>query len=156
MENKMKKTNYTKIIALSIGLCVLPHISNANDIRGSIITKDNKIVAQSINEKIRDYPLNDRFEPILGYLYNDMSGAIGLEKYSEDMLKKGFNLHLNIPYAFQRQVERMLDYKITQLDADEIIVGVMESDTGNVLSLASTKRYDRSFVELIQDKESSL
>ncbi len=124
----------------------MPHISNANDIRGSIITKDNKIVAQSINEKIRDYPLNDRFEPILGYLYNDMSGAIGLEKYSEDMLKKGFNLHLNIPYAFQRQVERMLDYKITQLDADEIIVGVMESDTGNVLSLASTKRYDPSCI----------
>ena len=71
---------------------------------------------------------------------------MGLEKYSEDILKKGFNLHLNIPYAFQRKVELMLDYKITQLDADEIIVGVMESDTGKVLSLASTKRYDPSHI----------
>ena len=142
----MKKTIYTKIIVISIGLCVLPLISNANDIRGSIITKDNKIVAQSINEKIRDYPFNTMFEPMLGYLYNDMSGAKGLEKHSEDMLKKGFNLHLNIPYAFQRKVEMMLDYKTTQLDADEIIVGVMESDTGKVLSLASTKRYDPSHV----------
>jgi cell division protein FtsI (penicillin-binding protein 3) len=142
----MKKTIYTKIIAISIGLCILPLISNANDIRGSIITKDNKIVAQSINEKIRDYPFKTMFEPILGYLYNDMSGAMGLEKYSEDILKKGFNLHLNIPYRVQRKVELMLDYKITQLDADEIIVGVMESDTGKVLSLASTKRYDPSHV----------
>ena len=142
----MKKTIYTKIIAISIGLYVLPLISKANDIRGSIITKDNKIVAQTINEKIRDYPLNTMFEPMLGYLHNDMSGARGLEKYSEDILKKGFNLHLNIPYAFQRKVELMLDYKITQLDADEIIVGVMESDTGKVLSLASTKRYDPSHI----------
>lgn len=142
----MKKTIYTKIIALSIGLCVSPLISNANGIRGAIITKDNKVVAQSINEKIRDYPLNTTFEPMLGYLYNDMSGAIGLEKYSDDVLKKGFNLHLNIPYSFQRKVELMLDYKITQLDADEIIVGVMESDTGKVLSLASTKRYDPSLI----------
>ena len=54
----------------------------------------------------------------------------------------GMDLHLNIPLAVQRRVEMMLDSMKTNLDADEIIVGVMESDTGKVLSMASSERYD--------------
>ena len=54
----------------------------------------------------------------------------------------GYDLHLNIPLALQRRVEMMLDAMKTKLDADEIIVGVMESKTGKVLSLASSERYD--------------
>jgi len=54
----------------------------------------------------------------------------------------GMDLHLNIPLAVQRRVEMMLDSMKTTLDADEIIVGVMESDTGKVLSMASSERYN--------------
>jgi len=54
----------------------------------------------------------------------------------------GMDLHLNIPLAVQRRVEMMLDLMKTTLDADEIIVGVMESDTGKVLSMASSERYN--------------
>jgi len=58
----------------------------------------------------------------------------------------GYDLHLNIPLAIQRRVEMMLDTMKTKLDADEIIVGVMESKTGKVLSLASSERYDPSHI----------
>ena len=54
----------------------------------------------------------------------------------------GLDLHLNIPLALQRRIELMLDAMKTKLDADEIVVGVMESNTGKVLSLASSERYD--------------
>ncbi|WP_294956570.1 penicillin-binding protein 2 [Sulfurovum sp.] len=54
----------------------------------------------------------------------------------------GLNLHLNIPLAFQRRVELMIDKMKKSIDADEILVDVMESRTGKVLALASTERYD--------------
>jgi len=54
----------------------------------------------------------------------------------------GLDLHLNIPLAFQRRVELMIDQMRESIDADEILVGVMESHTGKVLSLASTARYN--------------
>jgi cell division protein FtsI (penicillin-binding protein 3) len=58
----------------------------------------------------------------------------------------GLDLHLNIPLATQRRVEFMIDAMKANIDADEIIVGVMESKTGKVLSLASTERYDPSHI----------
>ncbi len=58
----------------------------------------------------------------------------------------GLDLHLNIPLALQRRVELELDKMKAEIDADEIIAGVMESKTGKVLSLASTERYDPSHI----------
>jgi len=58
----------------------------------------------------------------------------------------GLDLLLNIPLALQRRVELELDKMKAEIDADEIIVGVMESATGKVLSLASTERYDPSHI----------
>jgi len=58
----------------------------------------------------------------------------------------GLDLHLNIPLALQRRVEMMLDTMKSKLDADEIIVGAMESNTGKVLALASSERYDPSHI----------
>jgi cell division protein FtsI (penicillin-binding protein 3) len=58
----------------------------------------------------------------------------------------GMDLHLNIPLAFQRRVELMLDQMKESIDAEEIIVGVMESKTGKVLSLASSERYDPAHI----------
>ncbi|HSR74237.1 MAG TPA: penicillin-binding protein 2, partial [Sulfurovum sp.] len=58
----------------------------------------------------------------------------------------GLDLHLNIPLALQRRVELMLDQMKESIDADEIIVGVMESKTGKVLSMASSERYDPSHI----------
>ncbi len=58
----------------------------------------------------------------------------------------GLDLHLNIPLALQRRVELMIDNMKLNIDADEIIVGAMESKTGKVLTLASTERYDPSHI----------
>ncbi|AKF26042.1 cell division protein FtsI [Sulfurovum lithotrophicum] len=54
----------------------------------------------------------------------------------------GMDLHLNVPLAFQRRIELMIDRMKASIDADEILAGVMESSTGKVLALASTERYD--------------
>ncbi|WP_295421070.1 penicillin-binding protein 2 [Sulfurovum sp.] len=77
----------------------------------------------------------------------DVIGAVIHDKNSIKMQRvDGLDLHLNIPLAFQRRVELMLDSMKRSIDADEIIVGVMESKTGKVLSLASSERYDPSHI----------
>jgi cell division protein FtsI (penicillin-binding protein 3) len=59
----------------------------------------------------------------------------------------GEDLRLTIPLKLQRNIELMLDrYKI-KLKAAEIIVSVMDSSTGKILSLASSNRYDPSKIK---------
>lgn len=77
----------------------------------------------------------------------DVGGAVIHDKNSIKMERvDGLDLHLNVPLALQRRVELMIDQMKLSIDADEIIVGVMESKTGKVLSLASTERYDPSHI----------
>jgi len=77
----------------------------------------------------------------------DVGGNIIHDKNSiEKQRVDGMDLHLNIPLAFQRRVEKMVDAMKQRIDADEILVGVMESSTGKVLAMASTERYDPSHI----------
>ena len=73
----------------------------------------------------------------------DVVGTVIHDKNSIKLQRvDGMDLHLNIPLAFQRRVELMLDQMKESIEADEIIAGVMESKTGKVLALASSERYD--------------
>jgi len=54
----------------------------------------------------------------------------------------GMNLHLNIALDFQTAVERAVDKMKRQVGAEEILVAVMESKTGKVLSLVSSERFN--------------
>jgi cell division protein FtsI (penicillin-binding protein 3) len=56
----------------------------------------------------------------------------------------GLDAHLNIPLSLQRRVEKILDVMKQRVDADEIIAAVMESETGKVLAMASSERFDPS------------
>ncbi len=77
----------------------------------------------------------------------DVLGAVIHDKNSiKSQRVDGLDLHLNIPLAFQRRVELMIDAMKKNIDADEILVGVMESKTGKVLTLASTERYNPSHI----------
>ncbi len=78
----------------------------------------------------------------------DVLGAIIHDKNSIQLNRvDGLDLHLNIPLSLQCRVETMIDAMKSNLDADEILVGVMESDTGKVVALASTERYDPSHIK---------
>ncbi len=77
----------------------------------------------------------------------DVSGAIIHDKNTVTLTRvDGLDLHLNIPLALQRRMELMADQMKQSIDADEVIVGVMESHTGKVLSLATSNRYDPAHI----------
>ncbi len=54
----------------------------------------------------------------------------------------GMDLHLSIALNFQEAVEKAVDKMKRQVGAEEILVAVMDSTTGQVLSLASSERFD--------------
>lgn len=54
----------------------------------------------------------------------------------------GYNLQLTIPVTLQIRVERIADAMKVFLRTDEIMVVIMDSRTGNILSLASSNRFD--------------
>ncbi len=77
----------------------------------------------------------------------DVNSRVIHDKNSITSLRvDGMDLHLNIPLSIQRRVEMMLDTMKEKLDADEILIGVMESHTGKVLTLASSERYDPNHI----------
>ncbi len=53
----------------------------------------------------------------------------------------GLNIKLTIPLSFQIKVEKMCDSMKKELRAKEVMLAVMESKTGKVLSMASSNRY---------------
>lgn len=78
----------------------------------------------------------------------DVAGVIINDKNTFTIKRiDGMDLHLNIPLELQRPVELMADKMKQSIDADEVIVGVMQSHTGKVLSLATSNRYDPSHIK---------
>ncbi len=81
----------------------------------------------------------------------DAVGSIILNGYSKIITRiDGSNLHLNISLKLQKIVENILDNAKEELQAREIIACVMESKTGKILMLASSNRYNPSFIKKSQ------
>ncbi|TQR53765.1 peptidoglycan D,D-transpeptidase FtsI family protein [Campylobacter troglodytis] len=75
----------------------------------------------------------------------DIGGNIVLSLDSVQQKKiNGCDLYINISLKLQKSLEKIIDQKNEDLKANEIIIGIMESSTGKILSLASSRRYDPS------------
>lgn len=72
---------------------------------------------------------------VLSYISFDKNSVI---KGRED----GATLVLNIPLKLQKNIELILDKHKKKLGADEIMVSIMDSQTGKILSLATSNRFD--------------
>lgn len=73
----------------------------------------------------------------------DIANNVILNRDSE--VKKridGFDVVLSISMRLQKIIERIIDKYKEDLQAKEIIVGVMKSDTGEMLTLATTNRFN--------------
>ncbi|EPU0192700.1 peptidoglycan D,D-transpeptidase FtsI family protein [Campylobacter coli] len=73
----------------------------------------------------------------------DIGGNIILNLNSLQQKKiDGCLLYLNISLKLQKSIEKAIDGRNEDLKANEIVVGVMDSKTGQILALASSRRYD--------------
>ncbi|WP_299549903.1 penicillin-binding protein 2 [uncultured Helicobacter sp.] len=54
----------------------------------------------------------------------------------------GYDIISSIPLKLQKKIERLVDRHTKELGAKEILVGIMESKSGKILSLASNARFN--------------
>lgn len=70
---------------------------------------------------------------------------------TKDSLKKtkinGYDLRLNVSLKFQKILERILDRKKEELNAKELVAAIMKSDTGEILAIASSNRYNPANIQ---------
>jgi len=59
----------------------------------------------------------------------------------------GMDIHLNIELSFQKQVEMVLDDAKKQTAAQEVMAAVMNSQTGELLALATSERFDPKHIQ---------
>jgi len=72
----------------------------------------------------------------------DVNNYLRLTKQSKTVPSlNGYDVHLNIPVTLQIRIEKMLSRMKKELDAKEIYATVMESQSGKILSLASSNRF---------------
>ncbi|WP_457595820.1 peptidoglycan D,D-transpeptidase FtsI family protein [Hydrogenimonas sp.] len=58
----------------------------------------------------------------------------------------GMSLKLNIPVGFQKALEALLDRAKEEHEAKEVVVTVMEAETGHILALATSNRFDPAHI----------
>lgn len=126
---------------------VYPYHDAMTPILGFMKTNNNQAGKIRVNgvdgiEKKYNEKLNNMQNGVLKG-EKDILSYIIFNKDSQIIQRKdGDDLVLSIPLKLQRNIELMLDRYKEKLGAKEILVAVMESDTGKILSLASSNRYD--------------
>jgi cell division protein FtsI (penicillin-binding protein 3) len=116
---------------------VIGYIKSKNDKKGKIKTNGIKGLEKSYNTQ-----LNTVRNGILKG-ERDISSYIIFNKDSVIKTRRdGKNLRLNIPLKLQKNIELMLDKYKTKLGANEIIISIINSKNGKILSLASTNRFN--------------
>ena len=137
-----------------ITLLLIVSVSNADleleNNRYVFMTADSQIVAKMTQDDKRVYPFKSTMEPLLGYVSESNQGKYALE---EAVGKATFSapdiqqVQLTIDLSLQAQVEQILDTYKEKLQAEDILTAVMESNTGRILAMASSNRYDPNHIK---------
>lgn len=115
---------------------------NRKKINDNLYDDKLKFVAQSGVEKYRDGILSAKHDGrIAGRA--DRGGNIIFDKNSREIKKEdGFNITLSIPLNLQAKVQEILESASKQYHAEQIIAGIMNPHTGEILALASSHSFN--------------
>ncbi len=124
------------------------------------------------NPQGRHYLYGDLAQPVLGYVQRSSGiGEMGLERFYESSLRPqsvggiraqrdvggnlihnnrmertpqqdGASLALALDLALQRELEQLLDQQKEAFEAQEVMAAIMHSDSGRLVALASSNRYN--------------
>jgi cell division protein FtsI (penicillin-binding protein 3) len=134
----MKNTIKTLILTiLSLTLTI-----QATEENGNIITSDGYVLSQITEEHTHVFHYSDTMEPLLGYVNAHEKGRRGVLQTFDASLQEDKDVHLTINFRLQKKLETLLDKQKEAVDADEVMAMVMESETGNMIAMATSKRYN--------------
>lgn len=101
---------------------------------------DNKIFL--IEEPYRAYPISLATSPLLGIVGVDSQGLYGLEAILDPWLRDGKNIYLTIDKEMQIICANYLKKGVEKYKAKGGMIGIMDSNTGEILSLAIMPSFD--------------
>jgi len=86
--------------------------------------------------------------PVGGYLDEDThtKGKKGLLKYYDEQLESGKNVATSIDAKLQKSTETILDEMKVELNATETLAMVMNSKTGELVTIATSNRYNPLYI----------
>ncbi len=149
MELKNPKTGYRSIHGLSIIESGESREYPYGDLLTPIIGYPHKLEEDGYTHIKGVKGLEKRFDEELHARQNgssrgkrDVNSYIILNKESFTKQKiDGLDIKLTIPISLQIKIERMLDTMKKKLQAKQIMIAIMDSRTGDVLSMASSNRF---------------
>ena len=149
LELKNKRTGYRSIHGLSIIESGESRLYPYGNLMTPIIGYPHKIEEDGYTRILGVKGLEKRFDRELSARqdgssrgYRDVNSYIILNKDSFTKAKiDGLDIKLTIPIAVQIRVERMLDSMKKKLGAKQIMCVIMNSQTGDVLAMASSNRF---------------
>lgn len=78
----------------------------------------------------------------------DISNAIILDGNSVSSRRyDGYDIHLTLSLKMQKIMENMIDKQRKELDAKEVLVGVVNAETGEFLTLATSNRFNPDSID---------
>jgi len=110
--------------------------------RGKTRVNGEKGLERSYNAKLNDMKEGTLkgFRDVISYIYFDKNSLMTHRI-------NGYDLHLNIPLKLQKNNETTLDEHKKRTKADEILLTIMESRTGKIISMASSNRFNPEFIK---------
>ena len=127
-----------------------PHKNLLAPIIGYMRTEVNNDYKTPIGMKGLEKSYESYLEPEINGLVKGKRDVLGTPlrtgESKEQSRIDGMNVHLNVNLNFQRNVEKIIDDMKRQVAAEEIMVAVMNSETGAVLSLATSERFNPSHI----------
>lgn len=110
------------------------------------VVNDKEKVYENLPEKGLEKYYNACLSPQSDYKiegYKDIGGNIIINSNSFISNQvNGCNLHLNINLKLQKGLENIASDAAKNYNAKQVIIGILESSSGKVLALATSKRYD--------------
>ncbi|WP_263833315.1 peptidoglycan D,D-transpeptidase FtsI family protein [Sulfurospirillum oryzae] len=128
-----------------------PSSDSVTPIVGYVKKIEQKNITKSTGVKGIERFYEDRLSSVQDSLVvgaRDISNAIILDGNSVSSRRfDGYDVHLSISLKMQKIIESLLDKQQKNLDAKEIIVAVINSETGEFVTLASSNRFNPDSIE---------
>lgn len=123
-----------------------PAVDSMTPILGYVKKIEQKNITKTAGVKGIERFYEDKLSSVQDSLVigsRDISNAIILDGNSVSTRRfDGYDVHLTLPLKLQKIIETVLDRQQRNLDAKEIIVAVLNSETGELLTLASSNRFN--------------
>ena len=128
-----------------------PAVDSLTPIVGYVRKVEQKNITKTTGVKGIERYYEDKLSSVqdsLVYGFRDIANTVILDGNSVSSRRfDGYDVHLTISLKMQKIIERVLDQYQKNLEAKEIIVGILNSDTAEFVALASSNRFNPDLIE---------